>query len=128
MKNLKSNLSTLLAVCLLLGGFYFLGYSAFLKKDRGEEFPILRHRMGTILYNSSKDHTGETNLNSKKDHVYCYYPGSGVVYPGKSGEYIIKKVANLNECQGWYGTVVFNEGHWVSEIEKIWWSKLQKAV
>lgn len=126
MKNLKSNLSTFLIVALLLGGFYFLGYNAFLKKDRGEEFPILRQRLGTILYNSSTDHSEKTDLASKKDHVYCYYPSSDATYPGKAGEYIIRKVATVEECQGWYGAAIFNEGNWVSEIEKIWWSKQQK--
>lgn len=128
MKSLKSNIFTFFAICLFIVGFYFVAYTVFLKKDRGEEFPILRERLGTILFNSSKDHSGLTALDLKNDHIYCYYPGGAAVYPGKSGEYIIRKVTHLLDCQGWYGAAIFSEGNWVSEIEKIWWSKQQKIV
>lgn len=125
---LNSNIFSFILAFVLIVSFYFIGYTTFLKKDRGEEFPILRERLGTILFNSSKDHTGLTTSDHKKDHIYCYYPGSGAVYPGKAGEYIIRKVDDISYCQGWYGAAIFKEGNWVSEIEKIWWNKQQKIV
>lgn len=123
---LKSEIFSEILTALLIISFYFIGYTALLKKDRGEEFPTLRERLGTILFNSSKDYSGLTTDEFKKDHIYCYYPGSSTLYPGKSGEYIIRKVQDFASCRGWYGTAIFKEGSWVSEIEKIWWSKQQK--
>lgn len=32
----------------------------------------------------------------------------------------------MDDCRDWFGMVVFHEAAWVSEKEKIWWSKQQK--
>lgn len=100
--------------------WYTLCYTAFIQKDSSvKESPQLRARLGTILSHSS-DKGGE-------EHLYCYYPKGEATYSNKRGEYIIKRAQNLEDCRDWFGAVVFYEGAWVSEREKIWWSKSQKV-
>ena len=98
--------------------WYYLSYLIFFHKDLSVgDSPELRARLGTILSHSS-DRNGLS-------HTYCYYPKGSTQYSNKGGEYIIKREDN-GDCSGWYGKVIFNEGGWVSEREKIWWSKEQK--
>ncbi len=101
----------------LLGWCYFSYQIFFHKTDPAEDSPVLRARLGTILWHSSgKD---------GPSHTYCYYPKGSTQYTNKGGEYIIKR-EDSEDCSGWYGQVTFNEGYWVSEREKIWWSEEQK--
>lgn len=107
--------------------WFYLFYQIFIFKDYSTgDSPSLRTRFGTILWHSEdpKNYQQVDNLSS---HIYCYYPKSQAVYENKGGEYIIKRVEDIKECQDWYGSVVLNEGAWVSEREKLWWSKSQKA-
>lgn len=109
----------ILTLILFLIGWYFVVFSVFIQKDnRVGDSPQLRARLGTILSHTS-DGGGE-------EHLYCYYPKNTAIYPNKAGEYIIKRVSNLEDCSDWLGAVTFNEGSWVSEREKIWWSTKQK--
>lgn len=90
--------------------------------------PELRARLGTIISHSSdrKGRSGEAMLDpNSKSHTYCYYPKGSTLYPNKGGEYIIKR-EDSGDCSGWYGQAIFHEGFWVSEREKIWWSKAQQ--
>lgn len=109
----------------LMAWFYIFN-QVFINKDAlvGES-PALRVRLGTILWHSS-DTKNFQPINNLSTHIYCYYPKSQAVYDNKGGEYIIKKVEDLKECRDWYGSVILNEGVWVSEREKIWWSQSQK--
>ena len=110
----------LIGVILLI--FYIFVLGAFYSKNPNQEFPVLRNRIGTILW-----HSGD-NFNKNpghEDHIYCFYPSSQASYPNRGGEYIIKRVQSFGDCQGWHGSVIFNEGWWVSEREKIWWNEDQ---
>lgn len=99
--------------------WYYLCFTNFIEKDfTNQDSPQLRARFGTILWHSS-DKGGE-------EHLYCYYPKGVAAYPNKGGEYIIKRVEKMEDCKNWFGMATFNEGAWVSEREKIWWSKSQK--
>lgn len=101
-----------------LGIWYYLSYLIFFNQGvRLDDSPSLRTRLGTILWHSS-DLGGE-------EHTYCYYPKGSTEYPKKGGEYIIKREDSGN-CEGFYGQAIFAEGSWVSEREKIWWSKDQR--
>lgn len=102
-----------------LSFWYLICFNVFIfKKDHVGDSPQLRSRLGTILSHSS-DHGGE-------EHLYCYYPKSSASYDNKAGEYIIKRANNLSECENFFGAIIFHEGWWVSEKEKIWWSDKQK--
>ncbi len=115
MKNSK------LLLLLFLVSWYYLSYQFFLYKNSAVgSSPELRSRFGTIL-----SHSSDNSDPNAKAHTYCYYPKGSTQYSGKSGEYIIKREGS-GECSGWYGAAIFYEGSWVSEIEKIWWSKTQK--
>lgn len=104
--------------------FYSLVYINFLDSRNSWEYPQLRARLGTILYHPEHQ-TPATNFDY---HSYCYYPSSQVSYPDKSGEYIIKRVQSIEDCQGWFGVMSIPEGKWVSEREKLWWLSSQKPV
>lgn len=114
---------------LFLAFWYYLSYQFFIyKSDVVGDSPQLRARFGTILSHSSDSNgkAGEAIHDpNAKAHTYCYYPKGSTQYSGKSGEYIIKREDN-GQCSGWYGAIIFYEGSWVSEKEKIWWSKTQK--
>lgn len=109
--------------------WYYLSFQVFFHKDYlVEDTPELRARFGTIMWHSSdrNGRTGEAVADpGAVTHIYCYYPKGSTQYPGKSGEYIIKR-EDSGDCTGWYGQAIFYEGSWVSEREKIWWSKNQK--
>lgn len=114
----------------MVSGYVLTGLNMFQSKPESQEFPALRERFGTILSHSDaqqKRNQIYVDLDNKEFHTYCYYPSSATEYSNKSGEYIIKRVENFDDCQGWHGIAQFREGPWVSEIEKIWWSKEQKA-
>lgn len=112
----KMSRSILLTLAVLLN-FYLFIYYQFFYKTPSEEFPRLRHRLGTILYHSD---TEGSSL-----HYYCYYPKSTAMLNQRSGEYLIKRVNSYGDCKDWYGVSLYKEGAWVSEIEKIWWNKAQ---
>lgn len=117
-------------IAVLVGGYILTGLTMFQSKPEEKAFPYLRERLGTILSHSDverKRNQKFIDLDNKEFHVYCYYPSSSTEFSNKSGEYIIKRVENYSDCQGWHGVAQFREGPWVSEIEKIWWSKEQKA-
>lgn len=100
---------------------YYLGIQLlFLGATTVQEYPALRHRLGTIMHHSS--------ANQGVDHLYCYYPSSVHIFEHKSGEYLIKRARSLTECSSWHGAAIFTEGSWVSEREKIWWSETQKSL
>lgn len=63
----------------------------------------------------------DANISPNKDelHTYCYYPGGNVNFAGKGNEYIIKRVSDLKDCQGWFGTFQAQEAFGISEKEKI---------
>lgn len=107
----------ILLIIFLLGWYYFSYQIFFNKNNEVGDSPQLRTRLGTILWHSS-DRNGPP-------HIYCYYPKGSTQYSNKSGEYIMKREDN-GDCSGWYGEAIFNEGSWVSEIEKIWWNPSQK--
>ncbi len=114
---------------LALFAWYYLAYSTLIHKDiEAGDSPQLRARLGTILWHSS-DKNGRTNEAvldpNSTAHTYCYYPKGSTQYSSKGGEYIIKREDGGN-CEGWHGQAVFHEGSWVSEKEKIWWSKNQQ--
>lgn len=115
-------ISLIIGIALFLVGYYQLIYGVFYKHSLPDEkneipvenqYPVLRARLGTILSHSS-DYGGQ-------EHLYCYYPHTSSLYDNKSGEYILKRADKIENCQDWYGMVIFNEGWWVSEKEKIWW-------
>ena len=119
----------LLIFILLLIGWYYSFYQLFLIKDfEIGSSPQLRNRLGTILWHSS-DKNGKTDGAifdpNYVAHTYCYYPKGSTIYSNKAGEYIIKR-EDSGDCAGWLGKVIFHESFWVSEKEKIWWSKKQK--
>lgn len=107
----------LLLTIFFIFNFYLGVYYYFFTPTNSNEFPRLRHRLGTILYLSDTE--------GSAFHYYCYYPKSSAVFNQKSAEYLIKRVGNYQDCQDWYGISLYKEGSWVSEIEKIWWNKDQ---
>lgn len=111
----NSSMKTFLISILLMGVYYSLIFSNLIQKNPMEEFPILRDRLGTIMWHSSGT--------DKNTHLYCYYPSSSEDYKNKGGEYIIKRAKSIEDCNNWMGMAVFNEPKWVSEREKIWWNK-----
>lgn len=118
-----------LLVALCLVGFYVSVFNIFKLDKPSNEYPLFRERLGTVLSHSDAQRSKSTPpqaLIGAQNHIYCYYPSSNANYSGKSGEYIIRRVESFNDCKDWYGIVQFREGPWVSEIEKIWWSKEQK--
>lgn len=114
---------SLIAVFLLtVYGFVALN---FILKKPISEFPELRARFGTVMWHS-EDSNGILDASIDPElHTYCYYPSSGVSYPLKGGEYILKRVKNYQSCNGWYGIVELKESYWVSEREKLWWDNNQ---
>lgn len=107
---------------LLIFIYYSLFYFIFIQKDEPEvEDKTLRARFGTIMWHSSDIYVPERAY-LRKQVIYCYYPTSGASYQNKGGEFIIKKVHNLKDCDQWLGMVIFEEEEWVSEREKIWWA------
>ena len=116
------NLRVFVVVFGLLALFYITIFNVFYSKEEAEAFPHLRARFGTILSHSS-DINPKTDINSIEEHVYCYYPKSDANFSNKAGEYIIRKVISIDDCSSyWLGAVIFTEGNWVSEREKLWWS------
>lgn len=108
---------------LLIVFYYSLFYTIFIKKvDKEGEDKTLRARFGTIMWHSSDTHE-PTKAYLRKPVVYCYYPTSAADYNNKGGEFIIKKVDSLKDCDQWLGRVIFEEEEWVSEREKIWWEQ-----
>ncbi len=109
--------------------WYYLSNLIFIHKNTEiEDSPQLRARLGTILSHSSdrNGRSGEAIFDPNATaHTYCYYPKGATQYSNKSGEYIIKRQDD-GDCKGWYGMAIFHEGSWVSEREKIWWSKEQQ--
>ena len=122
---MKSVLNLTLAVVVGLLGYYYFAFNFFYQTAESDAFPYLRSRFGTILSHSS-DSNPKTNLTDLQYHPYCYYPKAEESYNNKAGEYIIKRVDSYKDCQNWYGVVVFREGNWVSEREKIWWNEENK--
>ena len=99
-------LKQILTAITLLGLYYYLIYFFVLTPfEFGDEL-LLRDRFGTTIWHTS-DKGGE-------EHVYCYYPGKDIDHGG----YVLKRVANLDDCNGWYGTAILYEGKWASEKEK----------
>lgn len=122
---------TKISFILFLIGWYYICFITFIDKDHSlEDSPILRTRLGTILWHSSdlNGKTGEAVYDpDSQAHIYCYYPKNEAEYE-RRGEYIIKRVENISSCRNWYGAAIFHEESWVSEREKIWWSKNQKLL
>lgn len=118
----------LLLLILLFAWYYFFAQFFIIKGIKIENSPQLRARLGTILWHSS-DRNGRTDEAiydpNSVAHTYCYYPKGSTQYFNKSGEYIIKR-EDSGDCSGWLGQAIFYEGYWVSEKEKIWWSKEQR--
>lgn len=109
----------IITLIIFLISWYYLSYTTFIEKDHNNyNSPQLRARFGTIMHHTS----GEGG----EEHLYCYYPKGTTTYRSKAGEYIIKREDKIDDCNGWFGAAIFNEGYWVSEREKIWWSKKQK--
>jgi hypothetical protein len=113
---------TIIAVGIYLVVFY-LGFYVMLGDIR---YPILRDRFGTILTHSSDPIPNAKSLTDRREHLYCYYPSSQAQYKNKAGEFILMRAANIEDCQDFYGMASFKESPWVSEREKIWWSKSNK--
>lgn len=113
---------TAFAVFFFFLAYYLIGFHTLIEQKTNPEFPYLRGRLGTIMWHSSNSsgYSGEF-------HTYCYYPKAETNYENKGGEYLIKRQDSGN-CEGWYGKVIFYEGSWVSEREKIWWNKGQKIL
>lgn len=104
---------------LFLIAWYSIVFTNFIEKDfSNQDSPQLRARFGTVMWHSSGQ--------GGEEHLYCYYPKGTATYTDKGGEYILKRVEKLNDCSNWFGMATFNEGAWVSEREKIWWSRNQK--
>ena len=90
--------------------FLFVGLG-----NRFSEIPILKERFGTIMWHSNdKDgiYLGSFNNPNTVDHIYCYYPKAST-----NSKILIKRQDN-GDCSDWYGSVIFREGSWVSEIQK----------
>lgn len=121
----KASLRTFCLIAVFLFGYYLFVALAFIVKNPIEEFPSLRARFGTIIWHS-EDKDGVLNAAVGAElHTYCYYPSSDANFQNKGGEYILRRVKNYKECNNWYGIVELRESYWVSEREKIWWSKEQ---
>ena len=122
-------IKTILLTIIFLTFWFSTCYFAFIKKSEPSEFPLLRARLGTIIYHSSDAngvYEGALNDPNAVWHTYCYYPKGSTQYENKSGEYLIKRADSFWECnEGWYGSFMAKEGWWVSEKEKIWWSEEQ---
>ncbi len=119
----------LLLIIFLFSWYYLSSLIFFHKNLEAEDSPQLRARLGTILSHSAdrNGRSGEAMLDpNAQSHTYCYYPKGATQYSNKSGEYIIKR-EDGGDCSGWYGMAIFHEGSWVSEREKIWWSKEQQS-
>lgn len=118
-----------LFLLIFLLSWYYIFYLIFFNKNSiVEEYPQLRARFGTILSHSSdrNGRAGEAMYDPNSvPHNYCYYPKGATQYSNMGGEYIIKR-EDSGDCKGWYGQVIFYEGSWVSEREKIWWNKEQQ--
>ncbi len=112
-------------ILLFLIGYVGAVYLLFQKPKSTDEYPILRSRFGNIMWHSEDaDGVFQGNLTGNS-HLYCYYPKAKALYSDKSGEYIIKRAEKITECDNFYGLVSLQEDYWVSEKEKIWWSKDQ---
>ncbi len=103
----------ILPLLIFLTGYYLVFYWTFVKPAQSvSSYPILRDRLGTILWHSDGA--------SGEEHLYCYYPKrSNFSNLVKEGD-LIKKAGSLNDCNGYFGKAVFKEAPWVSELQKIW--------
>lgn len=97
--------------------YYLVAYNVFIK-ETSFELPSLRARLGTILWHTSDR---GSPLDIREEHFYCYYPKTTAVFDFKAGEYIIKRVSGVEDCQDWLGIAIFIEDHDNSERDKIWW-------
>ncbi|MBI4036309.1 hypothetical protein HY386_00325 [Candidatus Daviesbacteria bacterium] len=112
---------------LFIISWYYLLFVNFVDKNEVvHNSPVLRARLGTILWHSADDNGVAGGTKKGQDHVYCFYPQNSTQYRGKAGEYILKRASSLKDCNGWLGKVVLYEGVWVSEREKIWWNGQQR--
>lgn len=112
-----------------LGGlllYFLVVYFTLIASRPISEYPSLRARIGTILWHSS-DRTTSPWLTTQEIHIYCYYPSGKAEFPNKGGEYLLKRVSVVSDCDNWYGAVFIEEDKWVSEREKIWWDEQNVA-
>lgn len=94
--------------------FYGIAYFTLIRKNPPEDSPQLKLRLGTTLFSHQ---TAATD--SLTDNLYCYYPTAQATYPGKSGEYIIRRADNIKECNSWMGAAFLKENKETSERDKI---------
>lgn len=110
-------LLTFLGCLFLITTYYLLIQLNFFSKQPLEEFPSLKDRFGTMMWHTS-DNQSFADLKSKQTSVYCYYP-KGL----KKGDYLLKEVKTIYDCQNYFGTVFFEENPVVTEREKFWWKE-----
>lgn len=79
-------------------------------------FPILRQRIGTILWHSFDG----TKVEDTAWHTYCLWPDP--ITAQRDQVYILKR-KDQSDCAGFKQKVWLGEGYWVSEREKIWVSR-----
>lgn len=116
----------ILFVLFIISWYYFLFVNFVDKNEVVRSSPVLRARLGTVFWHSADNSGVAGGTKEGQYHLYCYYPQSNTQYRAKAGEYILKRVGNLKDCDGWLGKVILYEGTWVSEKEKIWWNGQQK--
>lgn len=101
-----------------LGCFYLVIMFVFFPFESDLESPMLRARLGTVLWHSS-DQNGIYQAANQDylavDHVYCYYPKSAAA----SGLILVRK--DDGDCSNYLGEAIIHESPWVSEREKYWW-------
>ena len=74
---------------------------------------ILNTRLGTILFHSEdRQRSSHQQLVA---HVYCYYPKKDALMADQKGEYMLKRVDRIEDCNDWYGIVMKYEAPEMSE-------------
>lgn len=118
MENYKHlRLGSLLTLMLFL--YYLSVYLTFFKTDTTYNSPVLKERLGTILWQSALK-PEDAQFASGQSHIYCFYPKAVNNQP-KPGEEIINRVQSIDDCHNWYGSVFIYESEYASEKDKIYW-------
>lgn len=95
------NITLFSIVCL---SYYFLIFRMLaVSSESSKETIQLKDRFGTTIWHTS-DKGGD-------EAVYCYYPA-------QFKDYVLKKVKGLDDCKGWYGIAILNEGKYATEKNK----------
>lgn len=114
MNFIQKNFFFFLFIISILFTYYTLAYLVFIKKESISTYPVLKTRLGNILWQKP---LVDKSTTLSKFHTYCYYPSNH----NNSGEYIIKKAERFKDCQNWYGIIEIQELENESEKEKIHW-------